>query len=69
MAADKPEPNAPDGLGVLGLGLFGLALVSYPWLAPALQARYALGVPLAIFYMLAVWLLLIALVAARRGDG
>jgi hypothetical protein len=68
MAADKKGLNAPDALVVLGLGLFGLLLLSYPWLAPALQARYALGMPLAILYVQAVWLLLIGLVAAGQGD-
>jgi hypothetical protein len=68
MAAEKTEPNAPDALGVLGLGLLGLFLLSYPWFAPALQARYALGMPLANLYVMAVWLLLTGLVGAGWGD-
>jgi hypothetical protein len=68
MAADTKGPKAPDALSVLGLALFGLLLFSYPWLAPGLQTRYALGMPLALLYVLAVWLLLTGLVAARGGD-
>lgn len=67
----KPSgPSSPDDPlkgALLLLGVF--LLMSYPWLSPALQSRYVLGMPLLLLYMFGVWGLTILLVALqRRGD-
>jgi cell division protein FtsX len=69
MPANPNRPRAHDPIGVLGFALLGLFLFSYPWLAPSLQARHAFGLPLTILFMMVVWLVLIGLVALRRGGG
>ena len=65
------EPGAPTERATLRLAgplSAVLLLMSYPWLAPALQARFVLGVPLVLVYFFAVWALAIALSACLRAD-
>jgi hypothetical protein len=62
--------GAPERIAMRMIGPAALAfmLLSYPWLAPALQGRFVLGAPLVMVYFFVVWALCIALVASMRAD-
>ena len=65
-------PGAPferDTFRLAGPLLAVLLLMSYPWLAPTLQARFVGGVPLVLIYFFVVWAIAIALSAAMRAEG
>lgn len=60
-----PERTA---MRMIGPAVLAFMLLSYPWLAPALQGRFVLGAPLVMVYFFVVWALCIALVAGMRAD-
>lgn len=60
-----PERGA---MRMIGPAALAFMLLSYPWLAPAMQGRFVLGAPIVLIYFFAVWAVCIALVAAMRAD-
>jgi hypothetical protein len=62
------EPREPDPLPWIGLGVTALGLLSYPWVSPFTQGRVVLGIPAILWYLFAVWALLIVLSALSRTE-
>jgi hypothetical protein len=68
MINGSGAPPERDVLRMVGPAALACLLMSYPWLAPGLQPRHVLGVPLVLIYFFLVWALLIGLAARMRAD-
>lgn len=68
MTNGTGAPPERGPMRLFGPAVLAVLLMSYPWLAPGLQVRFAFGLPLVLWYCFAVWALVIALAASMRAD-
>lgn len=68
MTNGSGAPPERGPMRMFGPAVLAVLLMSYPWLAPGLQVRFAFGLPLVLLYIFAVWALSIAIAASMRAD-